>query len=79
MTQYVTPVGIQEGTKIILQAGCMPGDEKPSTDCSYLWRLGSTSRLTGSLSLRQKNKDTKMLNVNYIGLSLKAMWPAMLI
>ena len=28
MTQYVTPEGIQEGTKIILQAGCMPGDEK---------------------------------------------------
>ena len=42
MTRYVTPEGIQEGTKNILKAVCMPGNGKASTDCSYLWRLGGT-------------------------------------
>ena len=40
--QYVTPEGIQEGTKNMLKARYMPGDGKPSTDCSYLWHLGGT-------------------------------------
>jgi len=42
MTQYVTPEGIEEGTKNLLKVGYMPGDGKPSTDCSYLWGLEGT-------------------------------------
>ena len=78
MTQYVTCEGVQVGTANILKAGWPPGDGKPSADCSCPWCLGGTQRLPGSLSLRQKNRDTKILNVSCTGLSLKATWPAML-